>query len=104
MYTRDYQDTETVQIPSGYRGTLLDDTRETDMENEDAKMCDSTPVGGASSILPRGLRTLLGKDFLRGFKIGGEELLIIAAVLFLLLSKDGDKECAILLGLLLFIT
>ena len=38
-----------------------------------------------------------------GFKIGGEELLIIALSLFLLFSKDGDKECALMLLGLLFI-
>lgn len=36
-------------------------------------------------------------------KIGTEELLIIGAALFLLLSKDGDKECALILLLLLLV-
>lgn len=36
-------------------------------------------------------------------KIGTEEILIIAAALFLFLSKDGDNECAIMLLLLLLI-
>ena len=36
-------------------------------------------------------------------KIGTEEILIIGLALFLFLSKDGDKECAILLALLLLI-
>ena len=36
-------------------------------------------------------------------KIGTEEILIIATALFLLFSKSGDKECAIMLGLLLFV-
>lgn len=35
--------------------------------------------------------------------IGTEEILIIGVALFLLLSKGGDKECAIMLLLLLFI-
>ena len=33
---------------------------------------------------------------------GTEELLIIGLALFLLLSKDGDKECALILLFLLF--
>ena len=40
---------------------------------------------------------------LDGFKIGSEEILIAAVALFLLFSKDGDLECAIMLLLLLFV-
>lgn len=36
-------------------------------------------------------------------KIGTEEILIIATAAFLLFSKEGDKECAIILLLLLFV-
>ena len=36
-------------------------------------------------------------------KIGKEEILIIATAAFLLFSKEGDKECAIMLILLLFL-
>ena len=36
-------------------------------------------------------------------KIGTEEILIIAAAAFLLFNKNGDKECAIILLILLFI-
>ncbi len=35
--------------------------------------------------------------------IGTEEILIVAVAIFLLFSKSGDKECAIMLFLLLFI-
>ena len=38
------------------------------------------------------------------FKMGCEELLIIGVALFLLFSKEGDVECAIMLLLLLFIS
>ena len=37
-------------------------------------------------------------------KIGTEEILIIATAAFLFFSKDGDKECAILLLLLLLLS
>ena len=37
-------------------------------------------------------------------KIGTEEILILIAAAYLLFSKDGDKECAIILILLLFVT
>lgn len=36
-------------------------------------------------------------------KLGTEEILIIGLALFLFLSRDGDKECAIVLALLLLI-
>ncbi len=36
-------------------------------------------------------------------KIGTEELLLIALAAFLLFSKNGDKECALLVFLLIFI-
>ena len=39
----------------------------------------------------------------QGFKIGGEEILIIALAIFLFFSRDGDRECALILLLLLFI-
>ena len=55
------------------------------------------PLG---KILPEGLRGALHLD---KFKIGTEEMLIIALALFLFLSKEGDKECAIILFLLLFV-
>lgn len=35
--------------------------------------------------------------------IGTEEILIVAVAIFLLFSKSGDKECAIMLLLLLFV-
>ncbi len=37
-------------------------------------------------------------------KIGNEELLILGAALFLFLSKEGDKQCALMLLLLLLIS
>ena len=55
------------------------------------------PIG---RILPDGMKNAL---HLEKFKIGTEELLIIALALFLFLSREGDKECAIILFLLLFI-
>ncbi len=37
------------------------------------------------------------------FKLGTEEILLIAVALFLLFTKNGDKECAIILLCLLFV-
>ena len=63
----------------------------------------STPVFKGFQIgnfLPAGLKSLLSFDSLH---IGTEEILIIAIALFLLFSKGGDKECSIILLLLLLI-
>ncbi len=46
---------------------------------------------------------LLGSTGIKMPKIGTEELLIIGIALFLLFNKDGDKECAIMLLLLIFV-
>lgn len=46
------------------------------------------------------MHSVLGLD---RFKLGAEELLLIGLALFLLFSKEGDKECAIILLLLLFV-
>ncbi len=43
------------------------------------------------------------KDIIKMPKIGKEELLLIGIALFLFFSKDGDKECAIMLALLIFV-
>lgn len=55
---------------------------------------------GLKSFLPGSLGSILSLD---KFKIGKEELLLIGIALFLLFSKEGDKECAIILLLLLFV-
>ena len=51
-------------------------------------------------FLPEGLKSLLCFD---SFHIGTEEILIITLALFLLFSKGGDKECSLILLLLLLI-
>ncbi len=108
MYIRDYSDGERLEVPMGYSGTLLEDTEKREPD-EDASREDTAPVGAIPSSLSRGLGGLFGGSLFQGglfekLHIGKEELLIIAAALFLFLSKDGDKECAIMLALLLFIT
>ena len=60
--------------------------------------------GELMSKLPFG--SILGKgNFLKSTfsDFGTEELLILGVALFLLLSKDGDKECALILLFLIFV-
>ena len=78
---------------------------------ESAPAPESAPTGGILSaigdILPfKGLfsgGSGLGLGKLGLTKLGTEEILIIGLALFLFLSRDGDKECAIVLALLLLI-
>ena len=78
---------------------------------EPASAPETAPTGGLLSslgdILPfKGLfsgGSGLGLGKLGLPKLGTEEILIIGLALFLFLSRDGDKECAILLALLLLI-
>jgi hypothetical protein len=111
MYTGNYyQKEQGISIPHDYSGNTF--TEEVPAcECEEAKEA-TAPLGSngilgsiASAfplgrIFPEGMR---GALHLEKFKLGTEELLLIALALFLFLSKDGDKECAIILFLLLFV-
>ena len=50
-----------------------------------------------------GLLSSFGFSGIGFSKIGTEEILIIGLAIFLFLSKEGDKECALLLLFLLFV-
>jgi hypothetical protein len=80
-------------------------------EPEPAPEPETIPTGGLLSGIMDGLPLKGLFSGVSGFnlgrlglnKIGTEEILIIGLALFLFLSREGDKECAILLILLLFI-
>ena len=116
MYTRSYYDTQdNISLPENYVGTAFREAEEaladsTESVSEAAPSEDSVP----SSALPLNKPTpflggILGSlklpfaDKLRLPEIGSEEILIIATAMFLLFSKNGDLECAIMLLLLLLI-
>ena len=120
MYTGNYyQSDEGMRLPRDYNGCAFNE--EANATNEEAgtgadagesvETVGSANFGGGlfeslasafplGRILPERVRSAL---HLEKFKIGTEELLIIALALFLFLSKDGDKECAIILFLLIFV-
>ena len=132
MYTRPYNDDgHGIVIPESYGGTLLRENErpvevkeashrqdnESNMKNpweaeESAPVkevhneVDSVEAFSFLSRLPFGnLLTNIGKNGKFSLqKIGTEEVLIIATAAFLFFAKDGDKECAIMLLLLLFLT
>ena len=66
----------------------------------------SVPQGGGGFRLPSFIKSLFSGGSLPFHlpkNLGFEELLLIGIALYLFLSKSGDKECAVLLALLLFI-
>ena len=123
MYTRTYADDHSgILIPDSYGGTALSQPhtqqRQPDEDNgknpwEEAQTMTSSepaePESTQASAEPTKLHmpaflTNIFKNSNFGLqKIGTEEILIIAAAAFLLFSKDGDKECAIILLLILFL-
>lgn len=124
MYTRSYNDASNIIVPEHYGGTSFGQSRECDADigcgtnalkrpteeeavhtSADTKTEDSQQASSSSLKLPfAGIvsNILKNKNF-NLQKIGKEELLILATAAFLLFSKEGDKECAIMLILLLFL-
>ena len=123
MYSRSFSDEDSgLALPQNYDGTAFLDGQKSEKTHtrpptnaENAVQADKTDTPSVSaiatskfpfsSILGAG-KNLFGGLFGGSFKLpklGTEEILIIATALFLLFSKDGDKECAILLLLLLLI-
>ena len=103
MYTRSYKDGEISALPPHYDGVAFGDSVPTEKESEGTGGADALAASAPPSILS----SLFGGDILRGIKIpkiGTEELLLLAAAAFLFFSKDGDKECAILILILVFLT
>ena len=112
MYTRTYPD-RISDVPEGYKGTAMSETEMADTgyigaganpwenrETEQASVEASKSVSGISGILGGLFQN--GKFSLQS--VGFEELLIIAAAAYMLLSREGDRTCGIMLLVLLFIS
>ena len=130
MYTRPYNDDgHGIVIPESYGGTLLRESEDYTEREDSPRPERDTPLGknpwesGAEpadeihkneesvetfsfiSKLPFG-KLFSGIGKIGNFslqKIGTEEILIIATAAFLFFTKEGDKECAIMLLLLLLL-
>ena len=114
MYTGNYYSKESItQVPPDYAGSTFKDEAVSGVSEvgTDSEQVMGSPRGDGiletlgsifpiGRILPEGVRGALHLD---RFKLGTEELLIIALAVFLFLSRDGDKECALLIALLLLI-
>ena len=70
-------------------------------ENKESEANDEV-FAGIFNKLPFG-NIFSKKPKFKNFKIGVEEILLFGVALFLFFSKDGDKECAAFILLLLFI-
>lgn len=111
MYTRSYPERES-EIPEGYRGSAVSPSEGDGHYIEGTKNpweVEPPPTEEAAeaskSISP--FSGLFGGLFQNGRfslqSIGFEEILIIAAAAYMLMSRDGDRECGIMLLVLLFI-
>ena len=124
MYTRSYtEDVGEILIPEKYGGTSfvqgpsrdapgeLGDGGKNPWEkqdihtSEDESKEESAPTSASptKSAIPTFLSGIFKNGSFGLQKIGKEEILILATAAFLLFSKEGDKECAIMLLLLLFL-
>ena len=128
MYTRSYfTEDKKVDIPENYDGnafresgsSVLEDTDrngffpnediKSENKNEDAK-CSAKPFSLFDRLSPEGIFGVLPFKSLKNifskgeaFAFGTEEILICIIALYMFFSKEGDKECAIMLALLLFV-
>ena len=118
MYSRNYYDVKRtgMNLPENYVGTAFSDnengesaTSRTESVDAPTEITDTECSVRVRDERPSLLSGLFGPDspaFLRNIKIpeiGLEEILIIATAAFLFMSKDGDRECAVMLLLLLLV-
>ena len=119
MYSRSYNDGETgssefrgTRIPTGYDGTALssDGIKDAQSPCEPACDCDCRNDCRESrekkepSFFDNIIGIFGGKKL--GFSLSGidtEDLLLIGLALFLFISKNHDRECALMIAALLFI-
>lgn len=115
MYSRSYyaDDQSKLALPENYNGTAFMEkppeeettsviTEPQEEETVEASARGNRTLGGFGNI-PLLSSLFGGKGELKLPNIGLEEILIIATAAFLFFSKDGDKESAIFLLLLLLV-
>ena len=120
MYFGTYKkDDDDIRIPKNYNGTYFIDSHGDDdkkfkgehnqpeekQDIADPPRCDDRDR--TLGILESGgiFERIFGKDIKPGIpKFDSEDLLLLGLAAFLFFSKSGDRECAIILALLIFIT
>lgn len=115
MYSRNFYTTESEKtpLPESYGGTAFAPSDTPDVQDTCEEIEETvSEAADVSAGITKGQSLLSGLFGDRGFfgisslklpKIGTEEILIIAAALFLIFSKDGDLEIALMLLALLLI-
>ena len=118
MYTRScFQDETKGSVPENYDGNAFSEAFAREDPSLGSSGCEERSGGNQtgrrsfniSSLIERSptLRSLASFLPLKKgdgeFKFGTEEILISAVALYMFFSKSGDKECAIMLLILLFI-
>ncbi len=117
MYSRSFypETEEKPAIPENYDGTALLEAPALPIEDEMAEASAPQEETQEASSFGGGLLSTLGRipilsglfggkgGFVKLPKIEGEEILILATAALLFFSKEGDKECALILLFLLFI-
>ena len=107
MYMRSYgAEEERMPLPSGYDGTAFEkEINEKAAEDVAEALApeEKTEEAGLSLKLPffKGFGTFKGIKL--PFDLGGEDLVLLGLALLLFFTKDGDRECALMIALLLFI-
>ena len=110
MYSRSFypEAEEKTMLPENYDGTAF----QPPSEGEDSAECSLSPkpseAVAEAGLFKGGSLSLLsglfgGLPSIKMPKIGTEEIIILTVAALLFFNKDGDKECAILLLVLLFI-
>ena len=121
MYTRTYfTEDKSVDIPENYNGNAFRDevAEEKETENESeaffkseeekeaifARMKKKNPFAAIIEKTPlSNIFRSLRESEKRAIRFSTEEILITTIALYMFFSKDGDKECALMLLFLLFI-
>ena len=112
MYSRSYDSTDEreVNVPLHYDGIAFGEgspsTEEENAKEECQTVSASPTLKSAFANIPllKGLLSQGAEGSVRMPRIGKEEIILIAAAAFLFFTDSGDKECAIMLLLLVFLT
>jgi len=97
-----------MTLPSGYDGTafekeITERAEEASPPPEESAPDEPTAEVGLFSRLPF-LKGVRGIEKLRlPFDLGSEDIVLLGIALLLFFTKDGDRECALMIALLLFI-
>ena len=108
MYSRSFygEGEEKTLLPENYDGTAFQNTQQNDNATAECQVpleavSETGLFKGGSLPILSGL--FGGLPNIKMPKIGTEEIIILTVAALLFFNKDGDKECAILLLVLLFI-